>query len=164
MPSRHLPMAFAWGTDPTYYLQRFGSITMKRRTIILVLVVAVFALADGCARVEKEKKAQGLEAATNGYGKSIRWAYYEAAYGYLHPDLRKAEVPKKLENVRVTAYEIVQPPTMRNDSQTKAEQVAQIEYILRDEQVVRKVSNRQDWRYDSETETWWLHSSLPDFD
>ena len=135
---------------------------MKRATPFLLLIAFSLLVGPGCARVEKQKKTQGLEAAANAYGKSIRWAYYETAYGYLHPDKIK-EVPEHLENVRVTSYDVVQPPVMVNEEQTRAEQVAQIEYVLRDRQIVRKLSDRQDWRFDEETETWWLHSDIPAF-
>jgi hypothetical protein len=134
------------------------------KPLLLFLCVAIAGSA-GCARVQKEKKTLGLEAATNGYGKSIRWAYYETAFGYLHPDLRRGEgPPEHLDNVRVTAYEVVQPPAIKDKDQTTAEQVVHIEYVLRDEQVVDKISDRQLWRYDTETETWWLHSAMPEFD
>jgi len=137
---------------------------MKRLTITLFLLLVTLAIAASCARVEKEKKTQGLEAATNGYGKAIRWAYYETAYGYLHPSLRKdEELPAELENVRVTSYEVVQPPVIKDKDQTRAEQMVRIEYVLRDRQVMRKLSDRQDWRFDMETEAWWLHSQLPRF-
>lgn len=131
--------------------------------ILSLALSAILAVGGGCARVEKEKKVQGLEAAANAYGKSIRWAYYETAYGYLHPSMRGA-LPEGLDNIRVTSYEVVQPPVMKNEAQTSAEQVVQIEYVRRDEQVVRTLSERQDWRYDPETETWWLYSDMPAFD
>jgi len=136
---------------------------MKRLTITLLILLITFSLTTGCARVEKEKKNQGLEAATNGYGKSIRWAYYETAYGYLHPSLRNEKLPAGLDNVRVTSYEVIQPPVIKDKNQTRAEQMVQIEYVLRDQQVIHKLSDRQDWRYDTETETWWLHTKLPAF-
>jgi hypothetical protein len=137
---------------------------MKKLPIALFGLLAILVCLDGCARVEKEKKTQGLEAATLAYGKSIRWAYYETAWGYLHPDLRRnRNPPENLDNIRVTSYEVVQPPIVTDSNQTRAEQVVQIEYVLRNEQVVNRISDRQDWRYDAETKTWWLHSKLPDF-
>jgi hypothetical protein len=137
---------------------------MNSSKLLPLLLCAAVACSAGCARVQKEKKTTGLEAATNAYGKSIRWAYYETAFGYIHPDQRKGQgLPEGLENVRVTGYEVVQPSVIRDENQTSAEQTVQIEYVLRDEQVVRRVSDRQIWRYDEETRTWWLHSDMPDF-
>jgi hypothetical protein len=137
--------------------------TMKSTIIALLTLAVALLIGSGCARVEKEKKTEGLEAATNAYGKSLRWAYYETAYGYLHPSLRTG-LSEHLDNIRVTAYEVVQPPVMKDEGRSRAEQVVQIEYVRRDEQVVRKVSHRQDWRFDPASETWWLHSPMPAFD
>jgi uncharacterized protein YceK len=129
-----------------------------KKRVLLCLALAL--LVAGCGTIKKDKRTQGLEAAANAYGKAIRWGYYETAYGYVHPD-RREPVPKAIENVQVTSYEVVQPPVLGDGA--KAQQVVQIEYVLRDEQVVHKVSDRQDWRFDEETETWWLYSPVPAF-
>lgn len=78
----------------------------------------------------------------------------------MHPN-KRGQVPKYLENIRVTSYDVVQPP-VRSDEST-ATQIAQIEYLHEDVQRVRKLSDRQEWRYDPATETWWLHSGVPAF-
>ena len=130
------------------------------KSTVLSCLLAAAVLVAGCSTVDREKKTQALEAASTAYGKALRWGYYETAYGYLHPDLH-TEVPEALENVRVTSYEVAQPAVLKGE--TQAEQVVQIEYVLRDEQVVRKVLDRQDWRFDDKTKTWWLHSPVPAF-
>lgn len=117
-------------------------------------------LAAGCGQVKEEGKLNALDAAVTAYGNAIRWGYYETAFGYLHPDERRA-MPSHLENIRVTSYDVVQPP-VRPDEDT-ATQVAQVEYLHNDVQVVRKLSDRQQWRYDAATKSWWLHSGLPEF-
>jgi hypothetical protein len=129
-----------------------------KKRVLLCLGLAL--LAAGCGTIKKDKRTLGLEAATNAYGKAIRWGYYETAYGYVHPNLRQP-VPKAIENVQVTSYEVVQPPVLADDD--KAQQMVQIEYVLRDTQVLHKLSDRQDWRFDEETETWWLNSPVPAF-
>lgn len=131
-------------------------------TPLALFLATCIAVTGGCARVEKEKKTKGLEAAVTAYGNSIRWAYYETAFGYIHPDFR-TDIPEGLDNVRVTSYEVVQPPIIKDEAKTRAEQVVQIEFVRRDEQVVRRISDRQDWRFDPQTETWWLHSKMPAF-
>lgn len=126
---------------------------------LLVALCLATALA-GCAKVEKESKSLGLESATNGYRQSIRWGYWEAAVGFLHPEVRVDVDFDALANVRVTSYEVVVPPVMDND---KAIQVVQLEYVLNDRQTVKKVADRQVWQYDAARESWWLHSGLPAF-
>ena len=133
---------------------------MSSSTTALLFCLGVTILVPGCGTVEKERKSKGLEAAANGYGKAIRWGYYESAYGYVHPTHR-VKPSADLGNVRVTSYQVVQPPILRNGA--SAEQVVHLEYVLADEQVVRRLTLRQDWRYDEQARTWWLHSAPPDF-
>ncbi|MEA3275184.1 MAG: hypothetical protein U9Q81_07845 [Pseudomonadota bacterium] len=126
----------------------------------LALCLTAALVVSGCGVVKEEKKTDALTAAVTSYGSAIRWGYYETAYGYVHPDER-AEIPKNIENVRATGYDVVQPPVMKDEH--TAEQIARIEYLHRDVQRVRSLSDRQEWRYDADTNTWWLHSGVPEF-
>ena len=128
---------------------------------LIPLLGAVLLLA-GCATVEKDKRAVALQAATNGYQSAIRWGYYETAFGYLHPELRKDKpVPESLKDLRLTGYDVVQPPTMQDED--TAIQVVNIDYLYEDRQVVKRVSDRQVWKWDDELDSWWLKSGLPAF-
>ena len=125
---------------------------MRSVKTLALLCLSAALLSAGCGSIQKDKRTLGLEAATNAYGKAIRWGYYETAYGYVHPD-RRQPIPKSMDNVQVTSYEVVQPPVLLADN-AKAQQVVQVEYVLRDQQIVRKISDRQDWRFDETTATW----------
>lgn len=134
---------------------------MPDRTLPALFSIVLLALAlGGCGTIEKDKKANAMDAALATYGEAIRWGYFETAYGYVHPDERE-EVPKHLDNIRVTGYEVVQPPIMKDEG--NAEQMVRIEYIHRDRQVLRSLSDRQLWRYAKDTNNWWLHSGVPEF-
>lgn len=125
------------------------------------LPIAVLLLA-GCATVEKDKKAVALQAATNGYQSALRWGYYETAFGYLHPDLRKGmTVPEGLKDLRLTGYDVVQPPTMQDEA--TATQIVNIDYLFQDRQVVKQLTDRQVWKWDDALDSWWLRSGLPSF-
>lgn len=128
----------------------------------LIPLLGAALLLAGCATVEKDKRAVALQAATNGYQSAIRWGYYETAFGYLHPDLRKDKpVPERLKDLRLTGYDVVQPPTMQDED--TAIQVVNIDYLYEDRQVVKRVSDRQVWKWDDELDSWWLKSGLPAF-
>jgi uncharacterized protein YceK len=129
-----------------------------RRAVLLGFALAL--LLSGCGKVREEGKSNALEAATTAYGSAIRWGYYETALGYLHPD-KRAEMPAGLEDIRVTSYDVVQPP-LRQDEES-ATQVVRIEYLHEDVQRVKNLTDRQTWRYDPEAKGWWLHSGLPAF-
>ena len=116
----------------------------------------------GCAVVEKDRRAVALQAATNGYQSALRWGYDETVLGFLHPDQRKTgELPEVFAELRVTGYDVTQPPVIQADG--SANQVVVIDYLFEDAQVVKQITDRQVWRWDAATNTWWLHSGLPRF-
>lgn len=129
---------------------------------LMIPLLGAVLLLTGCATVERDKRAIALQAATNGYQSAIRWGYYETAFGYLHPDLRKDKpLPEGLKDLRVTGYDVVQPPTLQGED--SATQVANIDYLYEDRQVVKRISDRQVWAWDDELNSWWLKSGLPAF-
>jgi hypothetical protein len=129
---------------------------------VLVLGLALSA-GLGCSPVKKDKMATTLQDATNGYQSALRWGYYDNAYSFVDPKKRAGkELPKVLETIRLTGYDVVQPPVMKADSDTAA-QVVTIEYLYEDKQVVKKLTDKQVWRYDDEAKKWWLTSGLPAF-
>lgn len=127
----------------------------------LLPVLAAALVLTGCSSMEKEKKANALEAAVTRYAAAIRWGYDDVAYSFVHPDKRKAR-PAGLDNIRVTGYEAVQPP--RQVDEKNAEQVVVIDYLHEDVQRVRSLTDRQLWRYEPATGTWWLYSGTPLFE
>jgi hypothetical protein len=130
---------------------------------LAVLAVGSLSLA-GCASAEKDKREASLQAATGAYQSALRWGYFETAYGYVHPDQRQGkDLPPELKNLRVTSYDVVQPPLLTGAAQSEVTQVASIDYLYEDRQVVRTVSDRQVWRYDPKLQSWWLASGLPKF-
>ncbi len=125
----------------------------------LLLIVLLSTL--GCARLKDDKIAMRLESATTSYRQSIRWGYWEAAAGFVYPS-KQAEIDLNgLDNVRVTGYEVVQPPVIAED--ISAGQLVRIEYVLRDRQRLESLVDRQEWRFEEDTKAWWLHSGLPKF-
>lgn len=134
-----------------------------RAAASIVLAVVAAGLLAACGTIEKDRQALGLQAATSGYQSAIRWGYYETALGYVHPDLRKdGKVPPELKNVRLTGYDVVQPPLIQQEG--TATQIVDIEYLHEDRQVVKRLTDRQTWRWDERLGSWWLHSGLPRFE
>ena len=123
----------------------------------LVLLGAV----TGCAKIEGDQRAEALLAATNTYREAVRWGYWEAALQLVHPDARKDLEPDALTNVRVTGYEVVGPSEITPEN--TALRFARIDYVLQDEQRLKQVLDRQDWRWDDTRKAWLLHSGLPAF-
>lgn len=132
------------------------------RRLLAVAALVALLCASGCATYREDREKDALEAATNGYAAALRWGYYETAVGYLHPEKRKiAEVPKGLTKIRVTRYDVVQPPVPMGDNERV--QVVQIDYLHEDVQSLRSLTDRQTWRYEPQAKSWWLYSGLPAF-
>lgn len=130
--------------------------------MVLLALISSTLLFCGCASVEKDKRAIALDAATSGYRSALRWGYYETAFGYLHPDLRKDKpMPESLTDLRLTGYDVVQPPLVQEDD--TATQIVNIDYLYEDRQVVKQLTDRQTWKWDPTLKSWWLKSGLPDF-
>lgn len=140
----------------------------RHRHLALALTLALAVAGGGCGQVKEDKQKLLLDSATSGYRQSIRWGYYEAAVGFLHPDVRADIDFDALNNIRVTGYEVVVPAVIGDGGSAvqpavTAVQLVQIEYVLNDRQLLKRLADRQEWRYDDERESWWLQSGLPTF-
>jgi hypothetical protein len=115
----------------------------------------------GCGGLKQHKKATALESTLNNYRAAMRWSYFDSVHNFRDPEALEP-VPQRLDNVRVTSYEVVRPPIMLDD--TTASQTARVEYVLEDRQRVRTILDRQRWVYDTEAKTWWLTTPIPSFE
>jgi hypothetical protein len=132
----------------------------SRRAAVAGLLVVL--MSTGCASLEKDRRATGLEAATNAYQSALRWGDFDAAMGFLAPELRSDEaLPQGFTDLRITRYEVVQPPVIRADD--SATQTVNIEYLFEYNQILRRLTDRQVWRWDEQEKAWWLQSGLPAF-
>ena len=132
-----------------------------RMLAALLFSITIALGAASCGRVKEDKMAAGLYSATNGYRESIRWSYFDAAAGFLHPDVREDIDFEQLQNIRVTGYEVLQPAVIT--PQQTAVQLVRISYVLDDEQRLKNLADRQEWHWDEERTAWWLYSGLPKF-
>lgn len=128
-----------------------------------VLSLAVTLIFSGCATVEHEKQGLALESTLSAYGSALRWGYYEQVLALLHPDQREAvSAAEWASHIRVVGYEVVQPAVMSDEA--TATQVVRIDYVDEREQRMRRLVDRQTWRWDKESKHWWLGSGLPPFE
>jgi len=136
---------------------------MNKHWVFLPLLALL--LPSGCGQVQKEKKSKSLEATTRAYGNALRWDYPETAWNYLDPDIRAGLRPeqRQLKEIRLTGYDVIQPPMLVAEDQDQAEQWVRIDYVRHDTQVVKSLTDHQIWRYDEASGGWRLHSAPPLF-
>lgn len=125
--------------------------------IIVLIALGI----SSCGQIKDDAKRIALENTLNGYRQAIRWGYLQAAAGFVSPEQRTDLDTEALQNVRVTGYQVLQPGTIAPDD--TAVQLVQIDYVLEDQQRLKKLTERQRWRYDPQTGAWWLESGLPAF-
>lgn len=128
-----------------------------------LIVLLIVLLLIGCGSVKKDRMANRLQSATHGYESALRWGYFGNAYGFVDPERRQDEPMPALEGLRLTGYDVVQPPRIAGDEQT-ATQIVALEYLHEDKQVVKTLVDQQIWRWDETSGSWWLKSGLPRFE
>ena len=135
---------------------------MNRTQLILLPLLIIL---TACQTLGEHKRADALQDVLRRYEASIRWTSGRQAQSFLPPREDGAqdgrETGQSAKNVRVTHYEVVQGPTMLGEE--RAVQTAIIQYVLQDTQIVRELSDQQEWRYDEEAEMWYLYSPVPVF-
>lgn len=135
---------------------------MKQVTWIVALLVLLSGL-SACKSIEKKKEAQLLESRLSQYGKIIRWGHFEDAYGYLKlAPGERIEIPKNIQNIRVTSYEVYVPPVKLDE--TSAVQTVKIVYLHKDRQVLKTLFDEQTWEFDDARANWFRTNPIPVFE
>ena len=120
----------------------------------LMLVLLVLSLA-ACMSYQERKKEIVLDNTLSKYRTAMRWGRWDTCLSFR--DLKAPTVSDQdLDNIQVTSYEIRQPPVSSKEDVV-------LQYVLRDRQRLRKVYDKQEWRFDVEQKVWRLHSPFPEF-
>ncbi|KOR31415.1 hypothetical protein TI04_00945 [Achromatium sp. WMS2] len=104
-----------------------------------------------CASAPENTKNTELETTWSVYQGAMHWKYCDTLIGFYSAPVAK-ETLAKLDNVRVTAYEVRHSP------------MVEIQYVLNSEQMLRKVIDRQEWRYAKTRKSWLIFSPFPLFE
>jgi len=134
---------------------------MKKLTPFLCLLLATLLLA-GCQTPKREKS---LDETLRQYENMVRWSEWDGATSFIAPEsLEENPITRldldRLRLFRVTNYTIRSAtPTDGGDGFLQA---VEIRMFNRNQAVERVVLDQQQWRYDTESERWLLHSGLPD--
>jgi len=133
--------------------------TLSRVAIIpLVSLLLTACVAD---KVKEEKQRMRLEDVLSHYETTVRWSgEVDKAYSFVKPEaLMTAQIPRGLEKVRVTAYDVVQPPIKTQDGTVI--QSVRIKYYLADGWREKTLVDDQLWEFDEESGRWWRANIPP---
>ena len=138
------------------HTNRGFTVRHAQKLILLLLLVSL----AGCSSIQDRKKGIAMDHTLSSYRTAMRWGHWESLLSFRDP--KAPAVPElDLDNIRVTEYEIRQPPVEIEEN--KVVQVIQIQYVLRDQQRLRKLREKQEWRFDPEAKRWTLFSPFPEF-
>lgn len=138
-----------------------GTTTGSRLSGAMAAFLAIFVVACGSTSGMDKSRADTLEQ----YQAMIRWSQWDGAVNFIAPEYLE-EHPitsldlERLRLFRVTAYNI--RSTQVYDEGKTMTQVVEIRLFHKSQAVERSVTDQQLWRYDEETQRWWLHTGLPD--
>lgn len=129
---------------------------------LLVLAALLTLLLAGCA---SDRRNQALTNTLNAYAGVVRWGDFNSALQFVDPKVRAEHAPSPLEmsryeQFRVTGYDDGQGPMPNGENEVR--QVVAISLVNNNTQAERTVVDRQTWRYDAQTNHWWLVTGLPD--
>ena len=129
---------------------------------ILTLILASAMCLSGCGTIEESKESQKMEVRLDLYAKTVRWGALENMYGFLTPEESvKVVFPDNLGNIRVTNYQVRIPPMILDEH--RLAQTVTIEYLHRDSQVIKTMSDSQIWEYNPEVKEWYRANPIPEF-
>lgn len=125
----------------------------------IIPLIIIFPLLGSCNSLLGNKSATILETTLSAYRTAIRWGYWSQVFNFYKANTVESTVI--FDNVKITAYEVLQPPIFINEKH--AIQVVEIQYVLNDTQILHKIIDKQNWHYNNDTELWQLHNPLPKF-
>ncbi len=129
------------------------------RAISLICIAAVM---TGCASYGVSKRQKLFDASALAYERAIRWSDYRQAFTLAGnadatpPDLQR------LQNVRVTSYDVLGVPQPNADF-SRVVQVVEIRYVQINQMSERSLADQQTWVYSDKDERWRLMTPFPGF-
>ena len=137
---------------------------MKRLSIIVILLATflVTGLLAGCQTNPYGEVPKELAIKVRLFEDVVRWGALQKMYVFLKHDSEKpVTIQEGLNNVRVTGYDLIEDITQLEPMRWR--QVAKIDYVLTDRQVVRELVDFQIWESEDEGKTWYRTSPVPVF-
>lgn len=136
------------------------ALRLTTRTVFLLSLIALALIACTSNPAEKERSETFKQ-----YETIIRWSQWDAAADFIAAEYQMEHPITRLELdrlrlFRVTAYTVRSTGVF--DEGMTVKQVVEIKMFNSAQAVERTITDEQEWRYNTEIETWKLYSGLPD--
>ncbi|AVP95971.1 hypothetical protein C7S18_01625 [Ahniella affigens] len=128
----------------------------------LLLLLALTLMLSACPNAKSDQKL--LDKTLESFSSQLRWGEdFNQTLGFLDPAERDKLQPKPLEIERWNQYRVIgvhsQPALI--DGQGLGRQRMSVELVSRHTQITRTIQFDTLWRFDSETDRWYLISPFP---
>lgn len=124
-------------------------------------LVVLLGLAGCGATMERSGRVEQFDTIAKSYEKAIRWSDFDRAAGIAGLSPEQREAAQKLARVKVISYDAMSAEVAPDALQVR--QSVQIEYTVEGSVKLRRIVDRQGWRFDETQGRWVLVSGLPDF-
>lgn len=126
----------------------------------LACLLAMLVL-SGCGDGNRMSELDRMQYA---YSAAVRWGDFEGAWNLVDPQYREANPMtdlefKRYEQIRISGYRELGAQAFPDD--TAAREI-EIGVINRHNMQERTLRYSEQWRYDPESEQWWVSGGLPD--
>jgi len=125
------------------------------------LLVLLPLLLGACVASNMKSSESKLRDTLRYFETTVRWGQLDRMSAFLVPQLAGQPPQPGLDNIRVTHYDTVSGPTPVSDERWV--QTVAIEYVLKDSQVVKRLTDNQVWELDAEAGGWLRANPLPRF-
>jgi hypothetical protein len=138
--------------------------TMLNKYLLILLLgitIPCVAMASSASKAQKS-----LDPNLVSYQLAIRWSDFEAALSSLDPEIELEEdysekVEAYYKDFQIVSYNV---KSASWPQEMVYQQRVEIAVVTLDTQIVRKIIDKQIWRYDAVAKRWWLTTGLPKLD
>jgi hypothetical protein len=134
----------------------------KLRLFPLTCLVLAMLFLSACA---SDPQAKSLDTTLTQYEQIIRWSQWEGAAGFLSPESMVDKPMTRLDMDRLRLFRVTQyivRSGVPSDGGLGFRQAVEIRLFNRNQATEKYLIDQQEWRYNTESERWLLHSGLPD--
>ena len=134
----------------------------KLRLFPLTCLVLAMLFLSACA---SNPQVKSLDTTLTQYEQIIRWSQWEGAAGFLSPESLVDKPITRLDMDRLRLFRVTQyiiRSGVPSDEGLAFRQTVEIRLFNRNQATEKYLIDQQEWRYDTDSERWLLHSGLPD--
>ncbi len=127
-----------------------------------ILMLGVAALLSACPQT---KEGKTLSDTLEQYETMIRWAQWDAAVNFISLDYQEDNPITRLELDRLRLFRVTNylvRSSVPVDDGNGLLQSVEIRMFNKNQARERSIIDEQHWKYNKQTESWQLHSGLPD--